>query len=388
MIALLLSLAQAPAPVRATFSAEATAALSRVSPTPLDRPGAELRIEQALFHSRVSAWGERLAFHGTLNVEGLTMPNGVLTPGAWGEGFVDRRHPHTYVHELLATVRTGPLSAAAGKGFVAFGSEDPMNRPALRYPANHHWAQILERAVIIAAAGLDRLVVEATLFNGDEPEEPWQWPRLSGRFGDSWAIRLTGRPAEGVEAQLSRARVKSPEHRGGLASPHEKWSASARLDRMVGASRIYALAEWARNTEGYGFFRFHTALLEASVGRGRHTGYFRVERTDRPEEERSSDPFRSLRPHLEDTILGQTRWTIGTAGYRAVFSFPRSGVRLEPRLEATLARIANVGTGVLRADELYGGTRVWSVTVGLRVAAGPSHRMGRYGLLEDLHPHH
>ena len=32
----------------------------------------------------------------------VTLEGGELTPGAWGEGFVDRRHPHTYVHELLA----------------------------------------------------------------------------------------------------------------------------------------------------------------------------------------------------------------------------------------------------------------------------------------------
>ena len=38
-----------------------------------------------------------------LNLEGATIPEGELAPGNWGEGFVDRRHPHTYVHELMLT---------------------------------------------------------------------------------------------------------------------------------------------------------------------------------------------------------------------------------------------------------------------------------------------
>ena len=41
------------------------------------------------------------------------------------------------------------LSLTAGKGFAPFGTDDPMSRPVLRYPVNHHLAQILERAVAI-----------------------------------------------------------------------------------------------------------------------------------------------------------------------------------------------------------------------------------------------
>ena len=75
----------------------------------------------------------------------------------WGEGFIDRRHPHTYLHELMFSFDdllgkvdgAARLSLAAGKGFAPFGTDDPMVRPVLRYPVNHHLAQILERAVAI-----------------------------------------------------------------------------------------------------------------------------------------------------------------------------------------------------------------------------------------------
>src|SRR6266498_4964828 len=83
------------------------------------------------------------------------------------------------------------VSISAGKGFAPFGSDDPMNRPALAFPANHHWSQILERAVAVAGVRAGPVTLEAALFNGDEPERPGQWPRISGRFGDSRSGRAT-----------------------------------------------------------------------------------------------------------------------------------------------------------------------------------------------------
>ena len=85
------------------------------------------------------------------------MPEGELALGGWGEGFVDRRHPHTYLHEAMVW-GCGPGrqrgkvgiagGLAAGKGIVPFGTDDPMSRPFVRFPVNHHLAQIVERAEI------------------------------------------------------------------------------------------------------------------------------------------------------------------------------------------------------------------------------------------------
>jgi hypothetical protein len=129
--------------------------LTAAHPVPRDRSLSEMRVVQPVV--ALQAERGRLAALATLNVEGWTMPEGELTPGAWGEGFIDRRHPHTYVHELMLTARdllgkrdgSTSLSLASGKGFAPFGTDDPMMRPPLRYPVNHHLAQILERAVVI-----------------------------------------------------------------------------------------------------------------------------------------------------------------------------------------------------------------------------------------------
>src|SRR5690606_23333541 len=140
--------------------AQAVPAWVRAEPLPRDRTFSELRVVQPVVAGRATAADGRLALVATLNLEGATIARGELAPGHWGEGFVDRRHPHTWVHELVAVAAAGDglaprpwaLSLAAGKGFVPFGTDDPMNRPVLRYPVNHHLAQVLERAVAAAGA--------------------------------------------------------------------------------------------------------------------------------------------------------------------------------------------------------------------------------------------
>src|SRR6185436_3843132 len=90
------------------------------------------------------------------NLEGAVMRRGELTPGIYGEGYIDRRHPHTAIHEAMLIAQrslgAGRLWFAAGKGIVPFGSDDPMMRPFQKFPVNHHISQILERAVAVATA--------------------------------------------------------------------------------------------------------------------------------------------------------------------------------------------------------------------------------------------
>jgi hypothetical protein len=341
-----------------------------------------------------AAW-RRFRLVGMLNFEGATMPNGELALGDWGEGFVDRRHPHTYLHELVlsATDVLGPhdgaanLSVTAGKGFAPFGTDDPMTRPFLRFPVNHHLSQILERAVAIAAVRVPVVSVEAGLFNGDEPERPGQWPRIGGRLGDSWATRVTAYPVSGLEVQASHAHVHSPEHRPGAGTDQAKWSLSARLSRPLAGHPTYALLEWARTSEAEGFFVFHSLLGEGAWTTGRHRLQYRFERTERPEEERLSR-FRSLRPHLENSILGTTRWTIHTAGYE-VEALRIGTLRVQPIAEISYGTIRRIGGGVFDVQSAYGRDHFWSLGLGVRLAAGMDmHRMGRYGLEAEGMAHH
>lgn len=380
--------------MRGWLGAGGVLAYEAASVTPGGGSLGELRLLQPTLMLHAGAW-HRLRATATLNFEGVTIPGGELALGNWGEGFVDRRHPHTYVHELVVSAddllgsSDGParVSLTAGKGFAPFGTDDPMVRPFLRFPVNHHLSQILERAVLIGGARTRLVAGEIGLFNGDEPERPGQWPRIGGRFGDSWAARLTLYPGAGTEVQASYADVHSPEHRPGAGTDQAKWSLSARWSRPVGGHPLYGLLEWARTSEANGFFVFHSLLAEGAWAAGRHRLQYRFERTERPEEERVSR-FRSLRPHLENSILGVTRWTVHTAGY-TIAGPDVGGVRLSPLLEVSYGKIHPVGGGVFDVESLYGQDHFWSLSVGVRVGAGMSmHRMGRYGSLEESEMSH
>ncbi|MGH7449403.1 MAG: hypothetical protein ACRELT_17650, partial [Longimicrobiales bacterium] len=110
----------------------------------------ELYLTQPAVMFNVESPGSRFVLRTTLNFEGLTQSDGELTFGGWGEGFLDRRHPHTLLHELMLSMNLwdlagGALSISTGKGFASYGTDDPMSRPAVKYPTNHHLSQILER---------------------------------------------------------------------------------------------------------------------------------------------------------------------------------------------------------------------------------------------------
>lgn len=398
VVTILLSGASAAAgQVQVEVMGQAIPSVTRVATIPGGGDLTEARLVQPVVMGQASMLNGHLRALATVNFEGATLEDGELTPGAWGEGFNDRRHPHTWAHELMLTGAdllgrldgAGRISLSAGKGFVPFGSDDPMSRPVLRYPANHHLAQILERAVLVAGLRQGPVLLEGSLFNGDEPERPGQWPRFSNRFGDSWSARLTLIPVTGIELSGSRAKVHSPEHRPGAGSDAWKWHLSARVDRPVGTGRLYTLAEWSRTEEAEGFFVFRSALAEAAWRVGRHQPYYRFERTDRPEDMRELDLFRSVRPHLENAILGITRFTLHTVGYGYEFTAIRGAATIHPFVEATFGTAKNDGGGVLTPEILYGTERVRSVSVGLRLGwRMQGHRMGRYGDLLDSSHHH
>lgn len=373
-----------PSNAKAAIGAHVVPLVTHVSPILAGSAKTEGYLTQPTLFATATALGGALAVHAAVSLEALTLDRGELGAGAYGEGYVDRRHPHTYLHELMLSAQhgAGPITAsfAAGRGFAPFGTDDPMMRPFVKFPVNHHLGQVLERLVLVAAAGAHGIYLEAGAFNGNEPLDAEDLGSLE-RFGDSWAGRITIAPLSGVELQASRAWIVSPELPVGGGWDQRKWSASARYERMHAFGTVYALAEWNRTTQvdrDTDVFSFGSMLAEAAVDVNGWRPAIRIERAERPEEERLADPFRTPWPHGGGHVLGITRWTNTSARLERTISAGQFGIA--PFVEGSMAHVTETADGLFDPRELYGSQTIWTVSVGARLRAGwHPPRMGRYG---------
>jgi hypothetical protein len=396
-----------------TLGAQAIAVGTIQSPAHADRTYREGYFSQPMVMGTASI-RNNVELYGMLDFEGITLERGELDAGIYGEGYVDRRHPHTYLHELVAsaggTARAVGYSVAVGKGFVPFGTDDPMVRPFEKYPVNHHISQIVERLLASFAVSSGPVTVEAARFNGDEPESPSDLPN-SGRLWDSWAGRVTLTRASGIELQSSVARVKSPELPEGGGLDQRKVNLSlrfesipaARIDSggvgsvmlMGGASASqkpdtvedvwhqYLLIEWGRSADYAGStqaFAFTTTLAEAEFSHSGVAFAVRWERTERPEEERLANPFRTPRPANDFSIIGRTRWNIASARLTGgIYHWSIGSV--SPFIEVAHQQASALARAqVFDPAGFYGSSRMWGTSAGLTITAGMiHHRTGQYG---------
>jgi hypothetical protein len=335
--------------------------------------------------------GRRVVLRATLNFEGLTLEDGELTLGAWGEGFIDSRHPHTLLHELMLSynvwdVGSSSVSISAGKGFAPYGTSDPMSRPGLKYPTNHHLSQILERWTLNATWLREPWSLEAGVFGGQEPEDPYDFSNIES-FADSWSARVARRfgagagPAAEWEASASFARITEYAHT--VEETTSLVNAALLRSAPLGGGHLYALVEGSASfLENHD--EFYSVLGEARYQLRRHQPYLRVEYARRPEYEREgpsgSDEF--FRYEHDEDPVGATRWVITTAAY--AYELTGAPWSARPFIEVQHHQVRGDGGG-LSATELFGGTRFWVVSVGARIfLGGEPMRMGSYGVLDPM----
>lgn len=367
------------------IGAQAIGLATHESPAVMGRSLTEGYLTQPVIMAQLGLWNDAVTVKGTFDFEGVTLKRGELNAGIVGEGYIDRRHPHTYLHELVITAQhqfqTTGISLTTGKGFAPFGTDDPMSRPFEKYPINHHLAQILERAIAVGALRHGPVTIEAGLFNGDEPQSPGDTPNRN-RYWDSWSGRATLTPFTQMEIQASYARVKSPENAAGGGADQRKQSASVRLEDAQHSG--YALVEWERTSDYVGAnstFAFNSLLAETWARYGRASGALRLERSERPDEQRLADPFRTPVPATDLSIAGRSRWTIVTGRVAATFDIGKS-LSFEPFAELARIRVSpTLKPSGFDPRQFYGADRMWTVSLGAKLAFGMSHmRMGRYGV--------
>jgi hypothetical protein len=240
--------------------------------------------------------------NGTLQFKAMVSPDPLmgkrgypllLASGETADGehrLIDRQHPHDLIMELSASyaLKLGEKSSAflyAGlPGEPAFGPPAFMHRQSISVspeaPITHHWLDSTHITFGVVTAGLvlDRVKLEASRFNGREPDQH-RYDIETGPL-DSTALRLSWNPTRELSLQGSWAHLEEPEQlEPGV--DQKRWSASAAYTRPTANGWWASSLAWGRKTiDGEAQDAW---ALESSVKRGAWTLFGRGEITENNE---------------------------------------------------------------------------------------------------------
>jgi hypothetical protein len=203
-----------------------------------------------------------------------------------GVPLVDRQHPHDFFMQLAAAWRISlgeraSLTLSGGPaGEPTLGPVAFMHRASAAglpfAPLGHHTFDSTHISFGVAAASLavGRVTVEASVFNGREPDED-RWDINLDRL-DSYAGRVWFRPRAGWEFQLSSGRLREPEE----LEPGDvtRTTASGSWTRVSEDQLVGVTAGWGVNA-AHGD-RKHGLFVEATSERGKNMLAVRLERQD------------------------------------------------------------------------------------------------------------
>lgn len=183
-----------------------------------------------------------LQFRAMLSPDPIMGPSGyplLLASGETANGrdrLIDRQHPHDFFMELSGSVsqdigaKSSVFLYAGLPGEPAFGPPTFMHRESImdspEAPITHHWLDSthITYGVVTAGLVLDRVKIEASRFNGREPDQH-RWDIETGPL-DSTALRVSWNPTRTLALQGSWAHLKDPEQLEPGVN-QTRWSASA-----------------------------------------------------------------------------------------------------------------------------------------------------------------
>jgi hypothetical protein len=242
--------------------------------------------------------GGAILFRQMFSAESLTSPH----PGFpelfqtgetyHGETLVDHQHPHNVFAELSA-LYTLPLTEKVSWELYGGPSAEPALGPVTYLhrasaselpmaPLGHHLQDSTHTSFGVVTTGfvIDRVKLEASVFNGREPNEQ-RWSIQLAAL-DSYSGRASVAPNRNWTAQYSVGRLEHPE----ALEPGSQWrqSASVEYNRPLAAGNWATSLIWGRvhkiatgaNLNGY--------LLESTLNfRHRYYAFSRIELVDKDE---------------------------------------------------------------------------------------------------------
>jgi len=209
-----------------------------------------------------------------------------------GEQLVDHQHPHNVFAEL-SLFYTLPLTKKLSWELYGGPSAEPAIGPVTYIhrasaselplaPLSHHLQDSTHTSFGVVTTGfvIDRVKLEASAFNGREPnEERWS---IQLAALDSWSGRALVAPSRNWAAQYSIGRLEHPE----ALEPGSQWrqTASVEYNRPLAAGRWTTSLIWGRVHKIATDTNLNSYLLESTVNfQQRNYAFSRLELVDKDE---------------------------------------------------------------------------------------------------------
>lgn len=253
-----------------------------------------------------------------------------------GQALVDHQHPHNVFAELslLYTVPVndkvswlfygGPAAEPALGPVTYIHRESASENPAA--PLSHHLQDSTHTSFGVVTTGfvIDRFKLEASAFNGREPDED-RWDIQLAAL-DSWSFRVSAAPARNWTAQYSYGYLKHPE---ALEPGNERrQTASLEYNRPSTRGNWATSIVWGRKRKLLDNTVQNSYLLESTVNfHRRNYAYTRTELVDKDELFPQAATHRSFR--IGEYTFGGVRdlvhnnhWQLGLGADVTFYSKP------------------------------------------------------------------
>jgi hypothetical protein len=209
-----------------------------------------------------------------------------------GQALVDHQHPHNVFAEL-SVLYTVPLNEKVSWLFYGGPAAEPALGPVTYIhresasenpaaPLSHHLQDSTHTSFGVVTTGfiIDRFKIEASAFNGREPDED-RWDIQLAAL-DSWSFRVSAPPARNWAAQYSYGYLQHPE---ALEPGNERrQTASLEYNRPFTQGNWATSVVWGRKRKLLDNTVQNSYLLESTVNfRRRNYAYTRMELVDKDE---------------------------------------------------------------------------------------------------------
>lgn len=254
---------------------------------------------------------------------------------AHGEPLVDRQHPHDLVSELTVS-----YSHPVGNGLRAFVYGGPVGEPALggpmflhrpsgmenpEAPISHHWFDATHISWGVATVGVntDRWQLEASAFNGHEPDENRYSPDPIQL--NSAAVRFTFNPTKNLSFNVSHGYLNSPESKEPGVDQHRTTAAAIYSRPLANGDNLSVTGAFGQNTKhGESTSAY---LLEATLFHRATSWFVRYENVDKDEIEGVPSGTYNVNKLVLGGVHNFTQtggFDVGLGAYAGFYSFPSS----------------------------------------------------------------